>query len=241
LQSASADQQQLESSLTTEEQELGYNFIIVTMGGIYYVEETFTSALSNDTVLFPGALAVFSGGVVTDIQVSQGQLVVDGGIANGTVVYPGNITTGSVIEVSVPGGSAEKSLASGTVLSGGTEAIFPNGVDTNATVYGGGVQEVYGGTAIGTTINSGGTVIVNYGGTLSGNIVDNGSVIFDLISDSSFNGTLTGSGSLVVEGGGDDTAYVGSYGTLVMSGGDAFTGPVTINKGTLELTSATAV
>src|SRR5262249_27746473 len=71
-------------------------------------------------------------------------------------------------------------------------------------------------------------------GSLSGTTVDNGSLIFDLSSaapaKTTFTANLTGSGALVIEGG-----------TLVMRGGNTFTGGVMISGGTLELSSAGAV
>ena len=67
--------------------------------------------------------------------------------------------------------------------------------------------------------------------TIEGTDTDNGTLVFNLTRSDTFSGTLTGDDSLIVEG----------DGTLVMDGGDAFTGSATISGGTLELTSATAI
>ena len=54
------------------------------------------------------------------------------------------------------------------------------------------------GTASGPTVASGGTVEIFNGGTLAGNVANDGTVNYDIIGSTTFSGTLTGAGTLVV-------------------------------------------
>ena len=112
--------------------------------------------------------------------------------------------TASNVEVGTGGDLivASGATASGTIVdTGGTETVSAGGTDIGATVNSDGVENVYG-SASATSIDNGATVTVYDGGTLQGAIVDNGTLIFDLTGSSTFTGTLTGNGSVVVEGGG---------------------------------------
>jgi autotransporter passenger strand-loop-strand repeat protein len=155
------------------------------------------------SVLSGGTEFVSSGGTTIATTVSSGGklIVLSGGLADPTMVYGGGVETVSA------GG-----IDDGAILSGGEQDVY--GTASGTVVNSGGMQVVgSGGTASATTINSGGTATVLDGGTLAGNTVNNGTLIFDLIGSASFAGTVTGSGALVVEGGGALdvlTAYAGA-------------------------------
>ncbi|WP_164738526.1 autotransporter domain-containing protein [Aquabacter cavernae] len=80
----------------------------------------------------------------------------------------------------------------------------------------------------GTTI-SGGTLQLGDGGTMGtvlGDVVNNGVLAFNLFGETSFGGTVSGSGSIVQAG----------SGTLSLTGNNSFSGGTTISRGTLRLT-----
>jgi autotransporter passenger strand-loop-strand repeat protein len=166
-----------------------------------------------------GLEVVSAGGVDSAAQISGGEQDVYGSAVSATV-FAGS----QVVE---SGGSA-----SGTIInSGGSTYVESGGEIVDTTVESGGFLYVYSGAIdSGTTVDSGGTVVVD-DGTMEGSDLDDGTIIFNLTGSDTFSGTLSGDDDLIVEGGG----------TLVMSGGDAFTGDLTISSGsTLELTSASA-
>jgi autotransporter passenger strand-loop-strand repeat protein/autotransporter-associated beta strand protein len=213
-------------------------FVLLSGGG----DVVYSGGVVSSTVVSSGGYEeIYSGGVASGTVVSNGgvEAVQFGGVVNGTVVDGGGnesvygIASGTIVSSGGALFSYSGGVASGTVLSSGGVVIVYNGGVASGTVISSGDQENVGsaGTASDATVDSGGTLTVFDGGTLTGNIINNGTLAFDLYGSDTFAGTLTGSGSLAVSGGS----------TLVMSGGDRFTGDATISDGTLELGSATAV
>ncbi len=186
-----------------------------------------------------------SGGWQLALPVSGGQ-----GYVSGTTINGGGLQF-----------AAGSATAVGTTISGGgLEFVGQGGTATDAIISNGGQLEVFGAGSqatvsgalfdisfIANALSSGGVISgvsvsnnalivdMSLDGSLGGTALDNGELIFDLSSaapaKTRFGASLTGSGALIVEG----------NGTLVMSGGDAFRGNVTISGGTLELSSATAI
>jgi autotransporter passenger strand-loop-strand repeat protein/autotransporter-associated beta strand protein len=215
------------------------NFTSDTGGGAH---DCIYGTGQNTQVSNGGYELVFSGGTAIATVVSNGgfQIVSAGGTASNTLLGPGGGGSagiyGSASKTSVTSGGLQEvysgGTASGTQISnGGQEWVFSGGKSISAQVSSGGFQDIgSSGTASGTTISSGGSATVEDGGILKGAVVDDGLITFNVLDSRTFNGTLTGSGSVVVSGGG----------TLVLSGGDAFTGDITISKSTLELSSGKA-
>jgi autotransporter passenger strand-loop-strand repeat protein len=199
----------------------------------------------STTVSSGGYELVFAGGTAIGTVVSSGgfQVVSAGGTASNTQVGPGGggYTTiyGSASKTSVTSSGVQQigsgGVASGTQISnGGQEWIFSGGKSISAHVNSGGFQDILAsGTASGLTVSSGGSATVEDGGKLSGTVADGGLITFNLLQSRTFSGTLTGAGSLVVSGG-------SSSASLAFSGGDQFTGSITISHTTLELKSGTA-
>lgn len=79
----------------------------------------------------------------------------------------------------------------------------------------------------GTTIGAGSLQLGYYGttGWITGNVKDNGSLIFERSNDVTFDGTISGSGS-VVQGG---------YGTLILTADSTYAGGTQLNSGQLEI------
>ena len=156
----------------------------VSTGGTQY-----DAGVSSDTTLDGGTEVVFGSDTSATVNSGGTQAVVAGGTTLGTTVSSGGI-------------QYDAGIASGTTLDGGTEVVF--GSDTSAIVNSGGIQEIAGGgTASGVTIHSGGTVEVVDGGTLQGVVANAGTLAFDIVGSTTFSGSLTGNGTLVVSGGGD--------------------------------------
>ena len=210
----------------------------INSGGIEYVN-------FGGTVQGTDASGSLLGGIAADTMVASGgtEFVSSGGVTISTTVSNGGEQDvfGSAVGTTLSGGAVQLvengGVADGTV-NAATEIVSVGGLDVSGTVTSG-AYETISGMAIGTAVDGGGNVdiesgvlVENDGATLQGAVTDNGMLLFDLTtSGATFAGTLTGTGTLVFEGGG----------TLVMSGGDAFGGPVLLSGGTLELTSASAV
>ena len=232
----------------------------VDSGGVQYVfggsiepilseEQGFSVGTASGTTIDSGGYQIVVGGSVTSTTIESGgqeivsasgtdtdttvdalglQLVTSGGSATHTTFDEAGLQ-----EV-ISGGSATSATLSGVGL------VHLGGITISETIDSGGTLfDEFDGMASGTVVNSGGTLNVYDGATLSGATVDNGTLNFNLSGSQTFSGTLTGSGSLLVSRGG----------TLVMSGGDAFTGSTTIggpnfasvgSGSTLELSSAGA-
>jgi len=79
----------------------------------------------------------------------------------------------------------------------------------------------------GTTINQGTLQLGNGGttGSITGDVTDNGTLVFDRSDYVTFNGIVSGSGSLTKAG----------TGTLILTGANTYTGGTTISSGTLQL------
>ncbi|HAX5171980.1 TPA: autotransporter outer membrane beta-barrel domain-containing protein, partial [Escherichia coli] len=152
-----------------------------------------------------------------------------------TTIYDGGTQTVS------SGGSA----TSTTISSGGTQTVLADGVATDTTIYDGGSQVVSsGGAATGTTVSSGGILNVRSGGVLYGTttLTDNGTLTGDVVtnegelyflnnSSATFTGTLTGTGSLIQEGG--ITLFSG---LLSQDGGITLTNGATMTMDALNAT-----
>jgi len=122
-------------------------------------------------------------------------------------------------------------VGDGTTAGAGYKAIINSVLDGDSTLVKtdagtlvlNGANTYTGGTTI-----SGGTLQIGNGGTtgsITGDVTDNGSLVFDRSDDVTFNGVISGSGSLKQTG----------TGTLTLTGASTYTGGTTINNGTLQL------
>ena len=105
------------------------------------------------------------------------------------------------------------------VLDGGSALVK---TDAGTLVLAGG-NTYTGGTSI-----SGGTLRIGAGGvdgSITGDVMDNGSLVFDRSDDQSFDGNISGNGSL---------EHLGR-GTLTLTGTNTYTGSTTVNEGTLQI------
>ena len=133
-------------------------------------------------------------------------LVVNNGVGTATLTTGGNLSS---------------TVFSG-VLSDGT------GVLGLTKVGGGQLTLTWADTYTGGTTISAGILGIGDGGatgSIVGNVLDNGQVIFNRSDLVTFGGVVSGTGSLVKEGGG----------TLVLTGANAYTGGTFIESGTLQI------
>jgi autotransporter passenger strand-loop-strand repeat protein len=168
--------------------------------------EIFGSA--SGTVLYRGRINVSAGGAITNARDVSDSMT----IANNAKALNTTISTGASATV-LSGG-----VATGTVLSGGTEWIRAGAISNGPTVNKGGLEYIfaggvangvtlnYGGTASiygkvnGSTINPAGILTVDDGGVAVGSVVDNGAFNFQLSTTETFGGQLNGAGTLGVQG-----------------------------------------
>jgi fibronectin-binding autotransporter adhesin len=122
--------------------------------------------------------------------------------------------------------------ASGNVnVSSGDTLVWSNNITGSAGVIkGGGGTLILAGTDSytgGTTINAGTLQIGNGGttGSIIGDVTDNASLVFYRSDDVTFEGNISGSGSLKQAG----------MGTLILTGTNTYTGGTTISDGTLQI------
>jgi fibronectin-binding autotransporter adhesin len=128
--------------------------------------------------------------------------------------------------------------ASGTGFAGGEIVVGAHDVTVLPDDIGGSIDLIKGGTGTlvltgtdtytgGTTINLGTLQIGNGGttGSIIGDVIDNGSLVFNRSDDVTFNGIVSGSGSLEQAG----------KGSLILAGTNTYTGGTTISNGTLQL------
>ena len=171
----------------------------------------------STTLASNGGAQVTSGGAVsgTTISNSGGMTVLSGGTATGTTVLSGGYFQLGSFNGSP--GSAGGS-ATGTVLSGGFEAVFSGGVDSGATILSGGNQVVSsGGVTIGAMVSSGGALNVSAGATAHDVTLSGGSL--------NLGGTVTS--NVFISSGGIENVLVGGLvsassngvGTTVSAGG----------------------
>jgi autotransporter-associated beta strand protein len=165
----------------------------------------------------------------------------------GTVAVPFDPSLGSG-PLSFDGGTLEALPGNGTITSSKAVTLNAGGgtflVDTNTTWVSGGVIGGVGslskagqGTLIlagdntytgGTTISAG-TLQVGTGtsgeGRIAGNVTDNGALVFDLLADTTYGGTISGTGSLTTKG----------AASLILTGANTYTGGTTISNGVLQI------
>ncbi|WP_342711236.1 hypothetical protein AAFG13_04430 [Bradyrhizobium sp. B124] len=185
----------------------------------------------STTIASNGGAQVTSGGAVsgTTISNSGGMTVLSGGTAAGTTVLSGGYFQLGSFNGSP--GSAGGS-ATGTILSGGFEAVFSGGADSGVTILSGGTQVVSsGGVTIGATISSGGVLNVSAGGSAAAQVSSGG--VEDVSSGGlTFNTAVFGGGALNVSAGATAHDVTLSGGTLNLGG--TVTSNVFISSGGIE-------
>ncbi len=207
----------------------------VAIGSVPVADLVGAMQMSAGLTLYEGdTLAVQDGGSVQATTVLTGGMATlsAGGAATGTVVDGGTFTV------------AAAGSASGTTVSGGSETVLSGGVEAGGAVLAGGILVLSGGMAMGeaiggsvavdaggslvaSTLFAGATVVVGDGGVLSGSFQNMGDVVFDITTSAAPDATFSGSGSIIVTGGG----------TLTLASASALTGTLTINASTLDLTA----
>jgi fibronectin-binding autotransporter adhesin len=201
-----------------------------------------TGDVTNDALLvFDRSDSVIFSGIVSGSgslrQAGTGSLTLTGAntYAGGTTISHGTLQLGN-------GGTSGSVI--GNVTNDGS-LVFNRSDDVtfNGTVSGSGSLEQAGaGTLIltgantytgGTTISHGRLQLGDGGitGSIVGDITDNGWLVFNRSNDVTFNGTISGSGSLEQAG----------PGRLILSGANTYAGGTTVQGGTLELVSDGAV
>jgi outer membrane autotransporter protein len=162
-------------------------------------------------------------------------------ILTGTNTYSGGTTIDS--GTLVIGDNTASGSITGDVLDNGT-LVFnrPDTVTFGGAITGGGKMVKSGAGALiltGTNTYSGGTTISQgmlqlgdgiTNGSITGNVVDNGTLEFDLVSQLTFSGAISGTGGLTQIG----------VGTVTLAGNNTYTGTTNVASGILRAGSVTA-
>ena len=155
-----------------------------------------------------------AGTAVTNWNIQQGTLQVGDGTATGSII--GNVTDNGVLAFNRSDASTFNGVISGagsvTQVGGGTLIL------TGANTYGGGTT-----ISAGTLQLGGGTAT----GSIIGNVIDNGILAFNRSDTSTFNGSISGTGSVTQLGGG----------TTILTGANTYSGGTAINGGVLRVSS----
>ncbi|MDO1527872.1 autotransporter domain-containing protein [Fulvimonas sp. R45] len=184
-----------------------------------------------------GSFAVFQGaaGVVTvdgshgGIDAAGMQFASDGYVVQGDVIrLVGSVDNSTHSIIRVGDGTAAGAGYKATINSvlGGDTALVKTDLGTLVL---GGADTYTGGTTI-----SDGTLQVGNGGTtgsILGDVMDNASLAFNRSDDVAFNGTVSGTGSLVQSG----------SGKLVLTGASTYAGGTEVTGGTLEVAPGAAL
>ena len=221
----------------------------VTTAGV----TTFGAAV-NSNVTVTGGTATFSGTSGTDsaINTTAGTSIFNGtigGVAHATQASATSEIRGNVLstaDVRAENGGTVKLLGSGSFVAAG---LFNGGsviidrdanLDLAAAISGTGSLTKLNGTTLtltgnntysGLTIISGGTLSVGNGGAsgvLAGNVLNNAALVFNRSDNSSFSGSVAGTGSLAKLGGG----------LLALSGSSNYSGATVVSGGRLTIESA---
>lgn len=215
------------------------------------------STYSGGTTLTAGTLTINGSsagtvGAVTSSSLGTGSVALNGGklsssntaarIILNAVTIGGNVTLGDATNTGALTFSANTDLTGGTR----TLTLAGNGPTFSGVISNGGLTTAGTGTLTltgansytgVTTISSGVTLQLGTGatgldGTLAGtSIVNNGALAYNRFGSASYDGVISGTGTLTKSG----------AGTQTLSGANTFSGITTISAGTLELTNALAL
>ncbi|WP_423372808.1 autotransporter-associated beta strand repeat-containing protein [Dyella acidisoli] len=168
---------------------------------------TYSGAVSgsgNVTKIGSGTLSLTGANAYTD-----GTTINAGTLQGNTTSLQGNITNNATLVFA----QTSNGNFSGTISGGGQ--LIKNG---NGTLILSGTNTYTGGTTISAGTLQGDTH------SLQGNITNNAALAFNQTTDGTYNGVITGSGSLIKTG----------TGMLSLTGANAYTGGTTISAGTLQ-------
>jgi fibronectin-binding autotransporter adhesin len=179
-------------------------------------------------ILQVGADTILSSGAIVSSAIGTGQLTFGGG----TLQAGGPYTIANAATIASNGGTIDSNSQTSTYSGaiGGAGGLIITDSSGSGTVILTNTNTYQGGT----TINSGGTLRLGIGGTtgsITGNVIDNGALAFDLSSNNTFVGIISGSGSV---------SQIGT-GTTILTGTNTYTGQTTISGGTLALTGSGSI
>ena len=192
------------------------------------------NVIDNGVLAFNRSDSVTFNGVISDAgsvqQIGPGTTILTGNntYTGGTTISAGTLQLGNG---GTTGSITGNVIDDGVLAFNRSDVLVFGGVISGA----GSVQQIGPGTTIltgtntytgGTTISAGTLQLGNGGttGSITGNVIDNGVLAFNRSDSVTFNGVISGQGTLVKQGGG----------TLTLTGmSTEFTGPTTVNDGSL--------
>jgi outer membrane autotransporter protein len=202
----------------------GAGKLIVDLEGTSILRIFSTNTYSGETLLIGGTLQAESTTALSPNSAFTVNSTLDlNGFSNtiGSLSGTGTVLNNGAATATLTVGNDNSDSTFGGVLQNGTGvlALIKSGTGvltlTGANTYTGG-----------TTISAGTLQIGNGGttGSLTGNVIDNGALVFNRSDAVTFDGVISGQGTLVKQGGG----------TLTLTGmSTEFTGPTMVNDGSL--------
>ena len=204
----------------------------LTVNGAGTVVLTGINTFSGGTTINGGTLALTGGGTAgtSAIAVNSGAaLDVQNTLANAVTLSGGTLetTTGTGIVSGPVALNSNGTLAAGSGALLTVSGVISGGASPNAlTVSGPGTVVLSGvNTYTGGTLVSGGTLQGNVQ-SLQGSITNNASLVFDQASNGTFNGTISGTGTVTKQ----------NTGTLTFDSAQSYGGGTSVTGGTLALT-----
>lgn len=193
---------------------LGSNNISTTFNGLITGSGGLLKAGTGTLVLT--AANSYAGGTA----INDGVLKITGNVINGSVVNNGLLIVDPQQAFSTSITFSKTITGTGGLISTGTLIL------TGSNSYTGGT------TILGALELRDTNIFAGIGPSIVGSVVNNGLLAFNRSSSMTLSGEISGTGGLLIKG---------NFGTLILTASNSFTGPISIEAGTLQLGDGGAV
>ena len=192
---------------------------------------TGTNTYTGETTIAAGTLALGTNGVTAG-SIASSSGVIDNGTFDISGTFVSSLNIGATITTLSGSGVVNLGPQTLTITNGSTTfggVIADGGINPGSgslKLSGGALTLTGNNTYTGGTTITGGTLQLGAGGTtgsIVGNVTNNSALVFDRSDTITFGGAVSGTGSVTQQG----------SGVLILSGDDTYSGPTTVQAGTL--------